>query len=702
MQKLFDKNRECLCYFNFGIPHKEEISNHNYEIEWTLDFCDCDGTLIDRGSIPQLKDELLFIEEIHIGTDRYTFQDINKYVLSSLSDYDKRERFSNLIIVNSLNSEIWGHQGYYLDRVNHKYEWINENILIIDRNPEKDSFITRPQFYEERVFCHLIIKDDINWHCYIGLWCNEKYMLLAKNYADKDNSRDFKEEERIVLYSIEDNAIIWETKGFFLLLNNRNPDYIDICLKEEVDRGKMVLFSVYRLENGSVTCVNRQVTKMLETCFFKSPRFFSNGYFRLEKNKSSFIFDSNYKIVLVLNEKHNDIRVKTDENANTYIECDANIDSKWMSISMDMSGQYIDARYPAKFRLGNYYVYRKYQDVDSRKRWKEGIFNKDTEIIPIIYDGIYMIDFGEKKFYEVRLDVGNNQILKGLYRDNELLTDLVDENEFFFKRLSHWDIKRKGLNIGGTSIPLANYPDHQMFIPKNDHYAILRCKNNAQILIDGEIKSDLVIDNASFIPYYEHVPSESNCICEEHIAFSIKTENGRKIGIINQEGIIVIPAQYDNIFAYGDILLADNDIYHYSSEKIFKKIFELTSDELIGWKYDNLILLSSQTNHVYAYNLFDKTITHPIDNELLAKEEYQSIRANIIHYFDCEKRIFSTKKKVVAINKTTISHNYREELESDSEDSYSDWQREIDQMNRDFWNDCGESSSNCESGPGWG
>ena len=31
-----------------------------------------------------------------------------------------------------------------------------------------------------------------------------------------------------------------------------------------------------------------------------------------------------------------------------------------------------------------------------------------------------------------------------------------------------------------------------------------------------------------------------------------------------------------------------------------------------------------------------------------------------------------------------------------------DWAEEVRQMNRDFWNECGEAGSNCESWPGWG
>jgi len=33
--------------------------------------------------------------------------------------------------------------------------------------------------------------------------------------------------------------------------------------------------------------------------------------------------------------------------------------------------------------------------------------------------------------------------------------------------------------------------------------------------------------------------------------------------------------------------------------------------------------------------------------------------------------------------------------------SGEDWQREVNEMNRDFWRECGEAGSNCDSWPGW-
>ena len=42
-----------------------------------------------------------------------------------------------------------------------------------------------------------------------------------------------------------------------------------------------------------------------------------------------------------------------------------------------------------------------------------------------------------------------------------------------------------------------------------------------------------------------------------------------------------------------------------------------------------------------------------------------------------------------------IEEQRRHEAEAD------DWSREVDEMNRAFWRECGESGSNCESWPGW-
>ena len=42
-----------------------------------------------------------------------------------------------------------------------------------------------------------------------------------------------------------------------------------------------------------------------------------------------------------------------------------------------------------------------------------------------------------------------------------------------------------------------------------------------------------------------------------------------------------------------------------------------------------------------------------------------------------------------------------EDEDPDGNDYRSDSQREIDEMNRDFWKECGDAGSNCESWPGW-
>ncbi len=46
-----------------------------------------------------------------------------------------------------------------------------------------------------------------------------------------------------------------------------------------------------------------------------------------------------------------------------------------------------------------------------------------------------------------------------------------------------------------------------------------------------------------------------------------------------------------------------------------------------------------------------------------------------------------------------IAEQYKEQLRSESEE---DWQKEVDEMNRAFWRECGDAGSNCESWPGWG
>lgn len=46
-----------------------------------------------------------------------------------------------------------------------------------------------------------------------------------------------------------------------------------------------------------------------------------------------------------------------------------------------------------------------------------------------------------------------------------------------------------------------------------------------------------------------------------------------------------------------------------------------------------------------------------------------------------------------------IAEQYEEQQRFESEE---DWQKEVDEMNREFWRECGEAGSNCESWPGWG
>lgn len=45
-----------------------------------------------------------------------------------------------------------------------------------------------------------------------------------------------------------------------------------------------------------------------------------------------------------------------------------------------------------------------------------------------------------------------------------------------------------------------------------------------------------------------------------------------------------------------------------------------------------------------------------------------------------------------------IAEEYKERLWYESEE---DWQKEVEEMNREFWRECGEAGANCESWPGW-
>ena len=46
--------------------------------------------------------------------------------------------------------------------------------------------------------------------------------------------------------------------------------------------------------------------------------------------------------------------------------------------------------------------------------------------------------------------------------------------------------------------------------------------------------------------------------------------------------------------------------------------------------------------------------------------------------------------------------NYEEQQRMYNYDDGKSWQKEVDELNRAFWNECGEGGSNCESWPGWG
>lgn len=63
----------------------------------------------------------------------------------------------------------------------------------------------------------------------------------------------------------------------------------------------------------------------------------------------------------------------------------------------------------------------------------------------------------------------------------------------------------------------------------------------------------------------------------------------------------------------------------------------------------------------------------------------------------------SEKYKAFKTELNESIREYEEEREREAREAAEaeDWQHEVDQMNRDFWNECGEAGSNCESWPGW-
>ena len=71
------------------------------------------------------------------------------------------------------------------------------------------------------------------------------------------------------------------------------------------------------------------------------------------------------------------------------------------------------------------------------------------------------------------------------------------------------------------------------------------------------------------------------------------------------------------------------------------------------------------------------------------------------------KRILSSlrnndgeKKYLEFLDEARMTKERTEEYEN-AINSGDNWQDEVDEMNRQFWNECGEGGSNCESWPGW-
>lgn len=64
----------------------------------------------------------------------------------------------------------------------------------------------------------------------------------------------------------------------------------------------------------------------------------------------------------------------------------------------------------------------------------------------------------------------------------------------------------------------------------------------------------------------------------------------------------------------------------------------------------------------------------------------------------------SEKYKAFITDLNESIREYEEEriMEALAAAEAEDWQHEVDRMNRDFWDECGEAGSNCESWPGWG
>ena len=105
-------------------------------------------------------------------------------------------------------------------------------------------------------------------------------------------------------------------------------------------------------------------------------------------------------------------------------------------------------------------------------------------------------------------------------------------------------------------------------------------------------------------------------------------------------------------------------------------------------KYNYIGFINTELSKQYP-NIFPVT-------ELNGKRYYSSIydidiikEAHRKWVKDCEEFIEEERKEWE-----------RERAEADN-NAY-DWDKYVRELNREFWNECGEAGSNCESGPGWG
>lgn len=139
------------------------------------------------------------------------------------------------------------------------------------------------------------------------------------------------------------------------------------------------------------------------------------------------------------------------------------------------------------------------------------------------------------------------------------------------------------------------------------------------------------------------------------------------------------------------------DIYYEDGEKKYDRYYDWvdipnhnhsSSKRLI--RYQRLILKLLHDSFPSEFPLIEKNgkiqYTSILGKE---SEDYKKAQQKWNDYCDEQKR-------------RAAEEEAEEKLRRDMEVEASDWQREVEEMNRDFWNECGEAGSNCESWPGWG